>query len=362
MNIYLGLMSGTSMDGIDAALVDLDTHQLLHGITYPYEPQVKHAVMELITQPTIRLEYFMQTHRQVGELFAQAAMELLHQARCSAQEVQALGSHGQTIVHAPQAHPAYTLQIGCGHTIAARTRITTVADFRTRDVVLGGQGAPLAPLYHQQLFADQSRPYAVLNIGGISNLSCFLDPDQCFGYDVGPGNQLLDAWIQRCLGHSFDRNGAWGASGQVIPSLVDALMQDPYFQQPYPKSLDKSYFSLDKLLNIITPSMKPEDVQASLVAVTVNAIVQAMSQWPHMTQLWVCGGGVHHQDLMNQLQQRLQPIPVQSTQSLGYHPDFIEAMMCAWLAQQCIQHQSLPLSSITGGQPTILGAVYFVHR
>lgn len=358
MSIYLGLMSGTSMDGIDAALVELSTHQLIAGHTYTYEANLKSEIQKLIRNEPVSIESVFQVERSLGEAFAEAANQLITSAGVDRREIQGIGSHGQTILHAPHATPAYTIQLGCGHTIAARTGLTVVADFRVRDVVQGGQGAPLAPLYHQVLFNQLKKPLAILNVGGISNISFLYGDGRVKGYDVGPGNVLLDAWCMHHLNNPYDKGGEWALSGKIIPDLLNQLYQDPFFTLRSPKSLDKTYFSLTWLKAFLQPKMSAQDVQASLVAFTAQAVVDALAQEEEVSQLLICGGGVHNLALMRDLEQRLPHIQVTSTAQYGISPDFIEAMMCAWLAERCLNRVPLDLQPITGGDKTLLGCIY----
>lgn len=358
MSLYIGLMSGTSMDGIDAALVELSTHQLIVGRTYPYESSLKSQIQRLIKNEPVPIAELFQVNRTLGEAFAAAANQLIASSGIARKEIQGIGSHGQTILHAPAANPGYTVQLGCGHTIASRTNITVVADFRVRDVVQGGEGAPLAPLYHHVLFAKMKKPLAILNVGGISNISFLYADGRVKGYDVGPGNGLLDAWCMYHLNKSFDEGGCWALSGQVIPELLSQFYQDPFFTLPAPKSLDKAHFSLHWLTAFLQPTMLAEDVQATLAALTARAVADAMLQEEGISQLLVCGGGVHNQALMTRLQEMLPDVLVASTEQYGVSSDFLEAMMCAWLAEQCLSRLPLNLKLITGGESSLLGCIY----
>lgn len=362
MALFIGLMSGTSMDGIDAALVDLSTNTLIAGITRAYSDDARQRLAAVLGGEQTTMAAFSQLNTVLGREFALAVHQLLNQANIHPQQVTAIGSHGQTICHDATANIPYTVQLGCAHTIAEATGITVIADFRARDLVVGGQGAPFAPIYHQVLFADSS-PLAVVNIGGIANVT-FLAPDKnTCGYDTGPGNCLLDAWAQKHLGVSYDAGGAWGASGQVIGPLLTTLLADPYFALAVPKSIDKGYFSENWLAQYVHPSFAAHDIQATLVALTALSIGQAIKAHEvPMMRLAVCGGGVHNDALMHALQQQLPSIQVMSSAHLGVDPDFLEAMMFAWLAEQTLNNCSIDLTHITGAKhPTILGAVYWAR-
>jgi anhydro-N-acetylmuramic acid kinase len=358
--IFMGLISGTSMDGIDAALVDLATNTFITGITRPYGDEAKACLHKAITGGLQSLKTFSQLHTLLGREFAKVALELLNKTQIPASLIQAIGSHGQTLCHDPIADIPYTMQLGCAHTIAELTGITVVADFRTRDLIVGGQGAPLAPIYHQALFKGQDYPVAVVNIGGLSNLTYLADELTVSGYDTGPGNCLMDAWVFKHLGYDYDRNGSWASSGVVIEPLLERLLADPYFARNPPKSLDKKYFSLAWLARYLQEDYDKVDVQATLLMLTAKAIAQGINdQSLTPTRLFVCGGGTHNLTLLNSLAKLLPHIKVESTESININPDFIEALMFAWLAEKALLGIPIDLSQITGSKwSTILGAIY----
>lgn len=360
MSIYLGLMSGTSMDGIDAALIDVTTHRLLGGISRAYSQEAYDRVQAVMTAPMVTLAQIWQLHALLGKEFAVTANELLKQCQYDPKSVTAIGSHGQTIRHDVATVAPYTVQLACPHTIADATGITVVADFRTRDIVVGGQGAPLAPLYHQALFGTAGSSLAVVNVGGIANITFLSQPGMTYGYDVGPGNCLMDAWIEQQLGKKYDQDGDYAARGHVIPELLQTMLTDAYFDLPHPKSICKTYFSLTWLQQWLKPSYAPPDVQATLLALTAHCIAQTIRDTQVVIQrLALCGGGAHNQALLASLKQALPHVEVHSTQDLGIDPDFLEAMMFAWLAHQTLSDTYLDLSHITGARkPVILGAIY----
>ena len=362
MSIYLGLMSGTSMDGIDAALVDVETQRLLAGLTHPYSAQAYDQIQIVLHEPKVSLAQVWQLNSLLGCEFAQAANALLCESHYTKDQITAIGSHGQTILHDITNPQPYTIQLACPHTIAELTQCPVVADFRTRDMVVGGQGAPFAPLYHQVLFGQTNESLAVVNVGGIANVTFLLANSPCFGYDTGPGNCLLDAWIQKQLGEKFDENGAYAAQGQVISDLLQQLLVDPYFQRSYPKSVCKSYFSLEWLQSKLLSSYAPQDVQATLLELSAQTIAMAIHKSAVPVQkLALCGGGAHNQRLFDRLQTLLPNISILSTQQLGIDPDFLEAMMFAWLAHQALESRPMDLRHITGAKkPVILGAIYRV--
>ena len=348
------------MDGMDAALVDVSTHTLIAGITRPYSEAAEQFLQAVLRGEQTGLHVLSQLDTVLGREFALAVHEVLEKARVLPEQITAIGSHGQTICHDAEADIPYTVQLGCAHTIAELTGISVVADFRTRDIVLGGQGAPFAPLYHQALFASLEIPLALVNVGGIANVT-FLVPDVgVSGHDTGPGNALMDAWAQKHLGTSYDKNGAWGASGRVIERLLSALLEDAYFHLPAPKSIDKGYFSEDWLASFLLARYEPQDIQATLVALTAMTIAQAIKASERgLTRVVVCGGGVHNQALMDAIRAQLPDVQVDSTAVFGVNPDFLEAMMFAWFADKTLNHVPLDLTRITGAKhPAILGAIY----
>ena len=367
MSLWIGLMSGTSMDGIDAALIDDTNNTLIAALTHPYSLPATCALREVVSQP-LHLGSLHQLSSLLGNEFADAVDVLLKQSGVLAQDIIAIGSHGQTIAHATNIPLPYTVQLGCPHTIAERTGITVIADFRTRDVVLGGQGAPLAPLYHQAIFGHLHEPMAIVNIGGISNIT-FLGAhgELLAGYDVGPGNCLMDAWSQRHLGTAFDDQGCFAASGQVIPELLKHLLSDPFYSASTPKSLCTSLFALSGLTHILDDSFLPEDVQATFLALTArtvsNAIRDFAAQHHVVSRLVICGGGTRNSCLMRKLQLEQSSRPVISCAELGVDADYLEAMLVAWLARKAFYAQPVDLSMITGAKrAAILGAIFPVSH
>lgn len=360
MSLYIGLMSGTSMDGIDAALVDTTSNTLLYGITKQYSAPLKKRIDAVIRGEDLNLASLAQLNTLIGREFAQATLELLERAEVAAKDVVAIGSHGQTLEHDAFASIPYTVQSGCGHTIASLTGITVVADFRTRDLVHGGQGAPFAPLYHQELFGASKEPIAVVNIGGIANITLLSPKNTIKGWDIGPGNCLMDAWISYHKQQSFDADGWWASEGEQIPLLLNQLLRDPFLSQNPPKSIGKEYFSLAWLDEYLKKEYAPVDVQQTLLALTAHTIATTILHAPDLIrQVYICGGGAHNRSLMDKLSELLPGISVQSTAQVGVSPDFMEAMMFAWLAAQTLNNKPVDLSAITGSdKPIVLGAVY----
>ncbi len=350
------------MDGIDAALVDVDSNRLIAGITTSYCAQTLELLNEVLTQKKYSLGIIPQLNTLIGHDFADAVNELLLQSQISFNHIRAIGSHGQTIAHDVTTTIPYTLQLGCAHTIAVKTGITVVADFRTRDLALGGIGAPFAPVYHQALFETLSEdPVAVVNIGGIANVTFLHKGQASRGFDTGPGNCLMDYWTKKHLHRPYDANGDWASTGIVNHALLDHFLQDPYFHKPIPKSIGKEYFSSDWLTHYLEEHYKLEDVQATLLALTANTICDAIEKSSFKPKkVYVCGGGAQNTKLLSEIAAKLTAANVSSTEVIGVDPNYIEAMMFAWLAKKTMTKTPVDMCTITGAQkPAILGAIYY---
>ena len=360
---YIGLMSGTSLEAIDAVLVEFNPVKLIttHSETIP--AKLKQQLLALCTPGDNAIMRMGKADVALGQLFAQSCLNLLAKTNITPQSVRAIGSHGQTIRHMPDENYPFTLQIGDPNIIAALTDITTVADFRRRDLALGGQAAPLAPAFHNFLLRDKNENRWILNIGGIANVT-FLARDlqqPIIGFDTGPGNTLLDAWTMHHLNQPYDRDGEWAASGHVQEKLLQSLLADPYFQSPAPKSTGREYFNLSWLTAKLNHHIKPADVQATLLELTAKSIAQAIHNFSSKKEgsIWLCGGGTHNQQLIKRINALCQPLRVTDTTEIVIHPDWIEAVCFAWLAKQTLAGNPGNLPSVTGAQrPTILGAVY----
>ncbi len=363
---FIGLMSGTSVDAIDAALISFDADKIHLHHSYRHEfPSVIRSELLMISQES---REFTPLHRiafldiHLAKLYAESVQKLLRQANLSPDKITAIGCHGQTIVHSPDSKPPYTWQLGDPNTVAELTGITTVADFRRRDLAAGGQGAPLAPACHQALFHSPTENRIVLNIGGIANLTVLpADTQQAvIGFDTGVGNALLDVWCLKHRAQAYDNAGQWASSGIVQPQLLSDLLSDPYFSRPAPKSTGRDYFNINWLnLYLGLQNYRPEDVQATLLALTVESIVAATRAYQPQ-RLIVCGGGAHNLGLMQGLAQSLPNCSVESSMAFGIDPDWIEAICFAWLARQTINRQTGNLPSVTGAHhPVILGGIYY---
>lgn len=360
--LFIGLMSGTSLDGIDAVLVrfDADRPQLLAALTAPFEPALRQALLDLTQSGSDEIDRMGAADRALGLALAAAVQQLLERAGVSNTEIAAIGSHGQTIRHRPAGQLGFTLQIGDPATLVERTGITTVADFRRRDIAAGGQGAPLVPAFHQAIFGSE-RGRAIVNIGGMANVS-LISRNALLGFDTGPGNVLLDAWVERSLGQRMDADGAWAASGQVDAALLARLFADPFFALPPPKSTGRERFHLNWLTQQLDPSAKvaDSDVQSSLSELTALSIAQAIVSAPiAVEEVYVCGGGAYNGDLLRRLADHLAPLPVMTTDQLGLAPEWVEAIAFAWLARQTLAGRPGNAPSVTGAAaPRILGAIH----
>jgi anhydro-N-acetylmuramic acid kinase len=361
--LHLGLISGTSADGIDAALVRFegDHCALVKGDTFRWDPALRARLVALGQGgDATSLDELGALDVQVAEAFADAALRLIESARVSPRDVRAIGSHGQTIRHRPAAAHRFTWQIGDGNVIAERTGIDVVADFRRRDVAAGGQGAPLVPAFHAALLHDAREARAVLNLGGIANFTLLPREGDVRGFDTGPANALMDAWCERHHGTPFDAHGAFAASGRIDDALLERLATDPWFSLPPPKSSGREQFHLDWVATHVRGDERPEDVQATLLDLTARTVADALrAHQPDTARVLVCGGGVHNPVLLARIAQRLPGVRVESTAAHGLDPDFVEAMAFAWLAREALAGRPGNLPAVTGARgPRVLGVVY----
>lgn len=363
--LFLGLISGTSADGIDAALVRFPparAPELIAARTFAYAPALREDILAVSQAAVaIDLDRIGRLDHRIGAAFAQAACDLLADCHIPAREVAALGSHGQTLRHAPSGEAPFSWQLGDPHLIAERCGITTIADFRRRDVAAGGQGAPLMPAFHHAVLASADEDRAVLNLGGIANLSLLPAHGPVSGFDTGPANGLMDAWVQEHTHQAYDADGLLAASGRVDEALLQRLLAEPFFALPAPKSTGRDLFHLDWLrAQLGSRPYRVQDVQATLLQLSVRSIVQALQQHqPETRRLLVCGGGVHNQALMRALAQALPQLSVQSTAAFGIDPDTVEAMGFAWLARQTLLGRPGNLAAVTGAcGPRVLGAIH----
>lgn len=359
---YVGLMSGTSLDGVDAVLADIGPSgqvRLLHTHYLPYAGTLRAQLLALHVPQPDEIHLAACAANELARLYATAVKSVLDDFPGT---VRAIGCHGQTLRHRPM--DGYTLQIGNAALLVELTGITVIADFRSRDIAAGGQGAPLVPAFHAQVLRHPDIHRVVANIGGIANLTDLPVNGLVRGWDTGPGNMLLDAWIRRHNGTHYDRDGAWAASGTVHPGLLMALMRHPYLQSSPPKSAGREQFNLDWLdatLNHMDVAVDPVDVQATLVELTATSLVDAIKrECPGTQELYLCGGGAHNGALTQRISALLpNKLSVATTAALGIDPDWVEALAFAWLARQTLHHVPGSLPAVTGARgERILGAIY----
>ncbi len=367
--LFLGLMSGTSCDAIDAALIRVAGPEtsLIAAHEHPIPDVVRDAVRALSHPGDNEIERLGSLDRTLADLFAEASLDLLAAAGYRPAEVAAIGSHGQTVRHRPVSAPsasgvAFTLQIGDPNTIAARTGIITVADFRRRDIACGGEGAPLAPAFHGAAFGAPGVNRAIVNIGGIANVSILEGRRTVAGFDTGPGNTLLDAWIYRHRGEPCDRGGRWAGAGEVNTALLGDLLAHPYLQLEGPRSTGKEAFNLDWLDGVLAGygELPAVEVQATLVEFTARSIAATIAATePAIQEVFVCGGGSHNHTLMETLRQQLPTLPLDTTAVLGVDPDWVEAAAFAWLASRTLAGEPGNVPAVTGAsRECTLGAIF----
>jgi len=346
------------MDGIDAALVDFSANQpqLLSTHSHQWPEALQQALITARDIPDAELDSLSSLDMRTADVFANACTTLLEKASCLAQDINAIGNHGQTIRHRPDIDKPFSLQIGNAVQIAKLTGIDVLSDFRTADIKVGGQGAPLAPAFHQAVFRHENCNRIIVNIGGISNITILpADSDQVVtGFDCGPGNTLMDAWISQQKHKPHDAEGALANSGKTNAGLLARLLMDEYFQLAPPKSTGFEYFNLDWLNEHIDSEMSDADVQSTLCDLTATSIIRAINQYaPDTDEIYICGGGVHNIVLMRRLQ-ALTKCPVKTTETLGVNPDWVEAMAFAWLAYQNQHQRTGNLPSVTGADKTVV--------
>ncbi len=367
---YIGLMSGTSADSIDAVIADIAATNLtlLASYSHPIPKEIQQKIWSLNQSCHDELKIMLELDQQLGHLFSTAAKNVLKNASIDSHSIVAIGSHGQTIRHYPNSNYPATLQIGDANIIVEETGITTVSDFRRADIAAGGQGAPLVPAFHQHQYQHSTLHRVIVNIGGIANIS-YLPANQTnsiSGFDTGPGNGLMDEWIQKHKNLAFDRNGDWAKQGTIDKYLLDLFLEHSYFQEAKPKSTGRDIFNLswiESILKHYQPSnnIKHEDVQLTLCALTAHSIVNAIDSLAIVNEVYICGGGIHNTILITMLNELLssKSILCQSTEKLGLHPDWVEACAFAWLARQRIDNLPGNCPTVTGARHhCVLGALY----
>lgn len=370
--LFIGLMSGTSLDGVDAALVEFDDSDLngnglsskkqprvLHTHFLPYPSSLRSELLALQHPTDNELETTAVLANTLARLYATAVTQMLDMAKISPIDIAAIGCHGQTIRHRPEL--GFTLQIGNAALLAELTGITVVSDFRSRDIAAGGQGAPLVPAFHKDVFSDTKNNRAIINIGGIANITYLARSGETSGFDSGPGNMLLDAWIKRHLDLDYDNNGEWAKTGRVIAPLLSSMLVDSYFSLPPPKSTGRDLFNnhwLDSHLR--DKNYSPNDVARTLLALTAYSISMALAEHcGAIDEVYLCGGGAKNSLLCSELKNLLGDIKVADLDELGIDVNWAEAIAFAWLAKQCLNQKTANLAEVTGAKgPRILGAIY----
>lgn len=369
---YIGLMSGTSADGIDAALISLSADResiaIIDTEFQAWASSIRSEILAFLHKDNNYLPDALSLDILIGEAFAECALTLIK--RHPDKQIKAIGSHGQTLRHSPNTKPAYTLQVGNGGVISQRTNITTVNNFRTQDICLSGQGAPLAPLFHQAFFASEIDNRAIVNIGGISNISYVPAKNKAedsaninlgLGFDSGPGNALMDAWTQENLGKAYDKDGAWASSGTVDKELLETLLKDSYINRKPPKSTGPEYFNLAWLKAILTENrpLTANDVQATLLQFTAESIIENINCFCSGTHaIYICGGGANNNTLM-QAMKNTSRMSIKKTDVLGIDCDWVEACLFAWLAAKSVNNEKCDLRNITGSsKASIAGCVW----
>ncbi len=363
--LFIGLMSGTSADSIDAALLSFEDNTA--NLLAHHSADISDLQKEIfaLAQPgENEIQRLNQLDRELGIRFAEATNHLLTISNRSAGDVAAIGSHGQTIRHQPPGckacEHAFSHQIGDPNTIAFLTGITTVADFRRRDIAAGGQGAPLVPAFHRAVFEKNGVCRAIVNIGGMANITCLPGDGTLLGFDTGPGNVLMDGWIKQHLQQPYDNKGQWATTGELLPELLQQMLQHPYFSLPAPKSTGREAFNMDWLASILPMITAAEDVQATLLDLTAASIVDALTTLPGpVEEIYLCGGGAFNTALINRIATLATPVPVNTTAALGMDPKWVEAAAFAWLARQTLANQSGNAPEATGAsRALVLGGIY----
>ena len=362
--LFIGLMSGTSLDGIDCAIVDLagGTPALIAAHCHALPDNLRHDVLTLCANKQAPFTELGRLDIELGRCFADAVAKTLAAAGIVAQEIEAIGSHGQTAFHQPNSAAPFSLQIGDPNTIAERTGITTVADFRRRDMAAGGQGAPLAPLLHQHCCASPTKNRAIVNIGGIANITLLLANGERVAFDTGPGNVLMDLWIAQHDGARFDKNGEWATGGSVDTAFLAELMSEPYLALAAPKSTGRELFNgawLEQRLASLKQWPSPQNIQATLLEFTATTLSTALLAGMRQGEIYLCGGGAHNTALLKRIGKLMPGYYVGTTAEIGIDPDWLEAMAFAWMAQQTLDGVAVVTSPFTGAKkPVMLGGIY----
>lgn len=363
--LFIGVMSGSSLDGIDVALTEFTSTSSKVVATHfqSYSNELKESLLALHFPSENELEKSALIANHLAHLYAEAVNALLAENNLTFSQITAIGCHGQTIRHQPRYENdvGYSIQLGNNALLAELTKITVVGDFRSRDIASGGQGAPLVPAFHQAVFASSNKNRAIINIGGIANITFLASNGKVIGFDSGPGNILIDHWTKLKTGKAFDADGAWASTGNIHQRLLDFMLTDPFFALPPPKSTGRDLFNevwLEQYLQ--NADYRPEDVARTLVELTSESIFKAMTRdCAGVNEVYLCGGGTHNKLLQLSLQAKLTNIPLSTTNQLGVNVDWVEAAAFAWLAKQTLSNQPSNLPSVTGASGLrILGAIF----
>ena len=362
--LFIGLMSGTSVDSVDTVLIDLEENniQLIGSCSYPISGEIKQAVFSAVKSNSLSIEEISQLDETMARVFIGAVQKILSKEKKDSKDIIAIGSHGQTIKHSPNPPNPFSLQVGEAKIIANTTKITTVTDFRSQDITAGGQGAPLTPIFHEKIFNTDQKKKVIVNIGGITNLTSIDPSNFVFGYDTGPGNCLMDIWSREHIRKDYDEEGNWASSGTSEEELLKIMLNDDYFKKNYPKSTGPDYFNLNWIYQAISKcerKFQPQDVQATLLQLTVKTLTEGLLELELNNDeiIFYCGGGLHNKYLMDQIEKELER-EIFSTYELGVNPDYLEAISFAWFAKQRIDGRSFELSKITGSKGKVfLGTI-----
>ena len=358
--LYVGLMSGTSLDGADAALIDFSDRfpRILAFATVPFPVALRDRILTLSEPGDDSMELSGVVSIELADLYARAVEGVIAGGGVDRHSIVAIGCHGQTVRHRPDL--GFTIQLNDPARVAELTGIDVVADFRRRDMAAGGQGAPLVPAFHEAVFRNDKTSRAVVNIGGISNVTWLPASRKTVGFDCGPGNVLLDGWARRHIGTHYDEDGAWAARGNTDTALLDRLLEEPFLKSPPPKSTGRELFRLEWLERRLSPSMAPADVQSTLTDFTAHAIMGAIERFCGDTQeIYLAGGGARNSALVSRIKALAKGRPVEPTDVLGVPTSHVESMAFAWLAMKCVRKEPVDLTAATGAKgPRILGAVY----
>ncbi|KFD18719.1 MULTISPECIES: anhydro-N-acetylmuramic acid kinase [Tatumella] len=360
---YIGVMSGTSLDGVDVVLAAIDEHIVAQQASYchPMPLEIRQKVLDVCQGQPVTLSQLGRLDTHLGRLFSEAIETLMQRESLSAEDIVGIGCHGQTVWHEPEGEAPFSMQLGDNNQIVARTGITVVGDFRRRDMAMGGQGAPLVPAFHRAVLMHPLERRVVLNIGGIANVSLLFPGQNIRGFDTGPGNILMDAWIWQQREQRFDKDGQWASQGNVVPVLLKQMLDDPWFALPAPKSTGREYFNLSWIEKQLQrfPGLNACDIQATLLELTASTIVQQIQLSGHCDRLLVCGGGSHNRALMQRISALMPGTEVGKTDDAGISSDDMEGLAFAWLAFRTLSGLPGNLPAVTGARDfTTLGAIF----